>query len=171
MRDVRDFDYRLDNMTHPKDTGDRATLAVMLALRSQGYDVLVPFGENTRYDLVVDTGARLLRVQCKSGSLRNGAVVFKVCSSYAHHPHPRVVRRNYENEVDCFAVYCRATSGVYLIPIGHLPKRSEASLRVEPARNGQRARIRRAQDFQIAEIVCSSAMATATAAALSDTLA
>jgi hypothetical protein len=30
--------------------GDRTTLAVMTALYSAGFIVLVPFGENTRYD-------------------------------------------------------------------------------------------------------------------------
>jgi PD-(D/E)XK endonuclease len=47
-------------MKHPKDIGDRTQLAVMLALRSLGYAVLTPFGENTRYDLVIDDGSRLL---------------------------------------------------------------------------------------------------------------
>ncbi len=41
-------------MQHPKDVGDQSTMAIMLALRLQGYDVFVPFGENTRYDLVID---------------------------------------------------------------------------------------------------------------------
>lgn len=36
-------------MDHPKDVGDRTTLAVMLALRGLGYHVSVPFGGNTRY--------------------------------------------------------------------------------------------------------------------------
>jgi len=53
----------------------------MLALREAGFAVLVPFGENTRYDLVIDDGERLARVQCKTGRLRSGAIVFKVCSS------------------------------------------------------------------------------------------
>jgi hypothetical protein len=34
----------------------------MLALSEAGYELLVPFGENTRYDLVVDDGVRLARV-------------------------------------------------------------------------------------------------------------
>jgi hypothetical protein len=33
---------------HPKDIGDRTTLAVMLALRNAGYAISVRFGENTR---------------------------------------------------------------------------------------------------------------------------
>jgi hypothetical protein len=50
-------------MQHPKDVGDRSTLAIMYALRLDGYAILVPFGENTRYDLVIDNGSRLRRVQ------------------------------------------------------------------------------------------------------------
>ena len=57
-------------MEHPKAIGDRSTLAIMIALQSAGYTVLLPFGENTRYDLVIDDGARLARVQCKTGRLR-----------------------------------------------------------------------------------------------------
>src|SRR4051794_37999912 len=76
-------------MEHPKFIGDRSALAVMYALRARGYDLLVPFGENTRYDLVVDDGDSLAKVQCKTGRIRNGAIAFKVCSSYAHHPNPK----------------------------------------------------------------------------------
>jgi hypothetical protein len=64
---------------HPKDVGDRSTLAIMAALQACGYAVLMPFGENTRYDLVIDSGARLSRVQCKTGRLRNGSVIFNTC--------------------------------------------------------------------------------------------
>ena len=39
----------------------------MYGLREMGYSLLVPFGENTRYDLVVDDGSQLWRVQCKTG--------------------------------------------------------------------------------------------------------
>src|SRR5918996_5237731 len=73
------------SMEHPKDVGDRSALAVMLALRGAGYQIAVPFGENTRYDLVADDGVGLHRVQCKTGRLRNGSVRFMTASSYAHH--------------------------------------------------------------------------------------
>jgi len=46
---------------HPKAIGDRTTLAVMRALRDSGYQVAVPFGENSRYDLILDDGTRLGR--------------------------------------------------------------------------------------------------------------
>jgi hypothetical protein len=102
---------------HPKAKGDRSTLAIMLALHEAGYGLLVPFGENTRYDLVIDDGVRLARVQCTTGRLRNGSVLFNSCSSYAHHPNPRVVKRDYQGQIDYFAVFCPETRQSYLVPI------------------------------------------------------
>ena len=139
-------------MEHPKAVGDRTTLAVMLALEEAGYPFLIPFGENTRYDLAIDEGSRLARVQCKTGRLRQGAVRFRACSSYAHHLNPRAPYRDYLGQIDYFAVYCPETEGVYLIPIEDAPLRHEGALRVDPPRNSQRRRIRLASDYEIATI-------------------
>ena len=115
---------------HPKDVGDETTLAVMLALRMAGLAVLVPFGENTRYDLVIDDGKSIGRVQCKTGRLRQGAVRFAVCSTYGHHRNPQTARRPYSGQVDYLAVYCPETQSVYLVPIEDLPVKVQAALRV-----------------------------------------
>ena len=139
-------------MEHPKFVGDRTTLAVMIALHETRIPFLVPLGENTRYDLGIEWNGQLVRVQCKSGRLRGGAVEFATCSWYGHHPNPKVVSRMYTGEIDFFAVYCRETSGVYLIPIAEVPTRSYAKLRVDPARNNQRRRIRYAADYEIAKV-------------------
>jgi PD-(D/E)XK endonuclease len=53
-------------MEHPKDVGDRSTLAVMLALCAAGYAVCLPFGENTRCDLVIDEGTHV-----RAGSMQD----------------------------------------------------------------------------------------------------
>lgn len=139
-------------MRHPKDIGDESTLSIIYALRLAGFGVLMPFGENTRYDLVTDDGTSLRRVQCKTGRLREGAVRFRTSSSYAHHPNPKVLRRDYHGQVDDFAVLCRQLGAVYLIPIEDLPMKEAAALRVEPARNNQRARVRLAAQYEIARI-------------------
>ena len=137
---------------HPKDVGDRSTFAIMHALRLEGFAILVPFGENTRYDLVTDDGRQLRRVQCKTGRLRDGAVTFAVCSSYAHHPHPKVIHRSYHGEVDDFAVFCPELGAVYLIPIDDLEPKRAAALRVDPPRNGQHEGVRLAARYEIARI-------------------
>jgi hypothetical protein len=82
----------VDRMEHPNSIGDRTTLAVM-GLDAVGARFLVPFGENTRYDLVIDEETRLARVQCKTGRFRRG-VSFKVCSMYLHHPNPKIHSRD-----------------------------------------------------------------------------
>ena len=124
----------------------------MLAYRLQGWAVLVPFGENTRYDLVVDRAGQLTRVQCKTGRLRAGAVIFNVCSTYGHHPNPKVVRRNYVGQVDEFAVFCPETQAVYSIPVEDLPTGNRGSLRVDFPRNNQLKGVRFACAYEIAKI-------------------
>ena len=143
-------------MEHPKAVGDRSTLAIMLALHEAGYTVFTPFGENTRCDLGVEIGGRLMRVQCKSGRLINGAVSFKVSSSYAHHRRPRASSRHYLEDVDYFAVYCRETEGVYLVPIDEIQLKCQGALRVAPPRNGQRRGIRFASRYTIGSVRVSS---------------
>jgi hypothetical protein len=139
-------------MEHPKLIGDRTTLAVMAALQEAGFSVFIPFGENTRYDLVSDDGNELARIQCKTGRLRDGAVRFATCSCYGHHRDPSTARRHYRGQIDYFAVYCPETGGVYLIPIDDLSPNVSAALRVTPSRNGQRRGIREAAPYEIAHI-------------------
>jgi hypothetical protein len=138
-------------MEHPKDIGDRTTLAVMLALRMAGLTVLLPFGENTRYDLVVDVRGKFMRVQCKTGRFRAGAVVFKTTSSYAHHRSAQVPRRGYQGEIDYFGVHCPETGGVYLVPINEVPGTC-ARLRVDPALNGQQESVHPAETYEFARL-------------------
>lgn len=123
-------------MEHPKDIGDRSALAIMCGLRGLGYDLLVPFGENTRYDLVIDDGIWLARVQCKTGRLRDGAIIFCTARSYRHHPNPKIMKRDYAGEIDFFGVFCPENGGVYLIPISETPTGAMAHLRIDPPRNG-----------------------------------
>jgi hypothetical protein len=45
--------------------GDIATSRAIATFTSMGYDVSIPLTESATYDLVVDNGTRLARVQCK----------------------------------------------------------------------------------------------------------
>jgi hypothetical protein len=144
-------------VAHPKDIGDRSTLAAMIALQDAGYSLLVPFGENTRYDLVIDDGVELKRVQCKTGRLRDGVVWFATASCYGHHRNPATARRSYKNQIDYFAVYSPETEGVYLVPLDHVQTESNAALRIDPPRNNQRRRVRYAADYQIGHVSAAKA--------------
>lgn len=139
-------------MRHPKDIGDRSTLAIILALQTQGCTTYLPFGENTRCDLVADYGGRLSRIQCKTGRLRHGSVLFATCSTYGHHTNPKAVRRTYEGEIDEFAVFCPELGSVYVIPISDVPVVKQATLRVDQPKNAQSKRIRFASQYEIARV-------------------
>jgi hypothetical protein len=135
-----------------KDVGERSTLSIMNALQECGYALYLPFGENTRCDLIVERTGELTRIQCKTGRLRDGAIRFAVCSCYGHHRNPETARRGYEGQVDFFAVYCPETTRVYLIPIVDVALKAAAYLRVHAPRNNQRRGIRFAADYEIARV-------------------
>ncbi len=140
--------------SHPKAIGDRTEAHILAALVDAYPDVLLPWGENSRYDLVIDTGTDFIRVQCKTGRLRAGAISFRPYSSTYHHPtyagrgKADFCQHDYRGEADVFGVYCRDTGGVYLVPVGEVG-RAAVSLRVAPTRNNQRRGIRWAADYQV----------------------
>lgn len=131
----------------------------MVALYEAGFRVSIPFGENTRYDLVIDDGMTLARVQCKNGRLRSGAIHFATCSCYGHHLRASAARRGYHGQVDFFAVYCPETEGVDLVPIEDLPTKVSGALRVSPPKNGQKRRIRLAKRYEVGRVASSPAAA------------
>ena len=136
---------------HPKDVGDVTQAMVLAKLVEAGKQVLTPFGENVRYDLVIDEGDRFLRVQCKTGRLRNGVVKFNACSYTYHHPNNRglrVYQHHYRGAADLFGVYCPETRGVYLVPVDDVGTRA-GSLRVDPTKNQQVKKIRWARDHEV----------------------
>lgn len=127
--------------------GDVTELAVALALARAGRKLLRPLSSAMRYDLLLDNeDGTYTRIQCKTGRLRDGCIRFDAFSISGH----STVSKRYHGEVDAFGVYCPQTDATYLVPIDALsPVATVGYLRVSPARNGQRLRIRAATDYLI----------------------
>lgn len=125
-----------------KDVGDISEAQVLAAFLRSGETILMPFGDNKRYDLVLDRGGQFVRVQVKTGRIRNGAVHFKTCSSDRD---ARVAC--YLGEADLFAVYCPGNHRVYVIPVEVCGLR-ECTLRLEPEKSRQYAGVRAAADYE-----------------------
>jgi hypothetical protein len=132
--------------SHPVDVGHRTEGAILSELVRRGYCVLVPFGVNQRYDLVLDCDGRLLKAQCKSGRLRDGVVQFSSQSIQSNTRGSKT--RSYAGQVDLFIVYCPDNQRVYVIPADEVPK-CGMHLRVEPPRNRQSKRVRWAKDYEL----------------------
>lgn len=55
-------------MDYTKFKGNLTELKCLIGFMSMGFDCSIPYGDNSRYDMIVDVGDELLRVQCKSAS-------------------------------------------------------------------------------------------------------
>src|SRR5215210_6393365 len=124
---------------HPVDVGQRTEAIILAELVRRGLRVLMPFGVNHRYDFALDIGDQFLRVQCKTGRMDNGTVLFNAQSIRSNMK--RVLCRSYAGEIDLFCVYCPENNQVYAVPVGEATS-TTARLRVSPPANGQKRGIR-----------------------------
>jgi hypothetical protein len=132
--------------THPVDVGERSEAVILAAFVERGFLVLLPWGNNQRYDMVLDLGDHVLRVQCKTGRLKNGAIGFSARSVRCNTK--QILTRSYHGEIDYFAVYCPETRGIYLVACDDETPQ-HFSLRVSPPTNGQHKHVRWAAEHEL----------------------
>jgi prevent-host-death family protein len=92
-----------------------------------------------------------LRVQCKWGRLDEEGAVIRVNLTSSWCTPTGYERRYYaEDEIDLVAVYCGELDRCYLLPSALVAGRRGIDLRVTPPKNGQRACLNVAVDFDFA---------------------
>jgi prevent-host-death family protein len=134
----------------PNEKGDIAEAEIALAAIRAGCTVSRPLTDHPPYDLVVEAGGRVLRVQCKWAGLQGGVIQVRLrrCS---HSPTQGYIRSSYgPDEIDAIAAYCDDLAECFLVPIALVENQDWISLRVDPARNGQRAALHLAADYTLA---------------------
>jgi PD-(D/E)XK nuclease superfamily protein len=131
---------------HPVDVGVQTEAIILAELARRGYRVLLPFGHNQRYDLVLEIDGSFLRVQCKTGRLRDGCVIFRAQSVRSNTR--KAVMRDYKDDVELFIIHCPDTRRLYVIPIEDAT-RTQGTLRIDPTDNGQNKRVRWARDYEL----------------------
>ncbi|HYK68242.1 MAG TPA: group I intron-associated PD-(D/E)XK endonuclease [Streptosporangiaceae bacterium] len=131
-------------MRDTSSIGNSTEAMVLAALVRAGYKPLIPFGGGHPYDIALDMGGKLARVQCKTGRLLTESAVFFPTAIWCRN----MSYRSYQGDVDLFGVFCRATEQVYLVPIEDVPAKG-AYLRIAPTKNGQTKGVRWAKDYVI----------------------
>ena len=134
-------------MHDKKHKGDIAVAKVISALTSNGWVVGVLLTEHSRYDLLVEKGGECARLQVKHARLRDGAVCAGLVSAW-NDKHGTHVRPRADGDYDMLAMYCPDTDKVYLLPAEGIGTGS-IQLRVEPAKNRQQHKVRRAEQYVI----------------------
>tara|TARA_Y100000034_G_scaffold121644_1_gene166127 strand:+ start:529 stop:1020 length:492 start_codon:yes stop_codon:yes gene_type:complete len=128
-----------------KDKGDLSEVKIISRSVELGKSVLLPFGDNKRYDVAWDEGVKLVKIQCKTGRTRYGCVEFNSCSITTKNGRP--VSVPYTGDADYFGVYSPELDKTYLVPVKGCPK-GKVTLRYKPTKNNQKKGIRWAKDFK-----------------------
>ena len=126
---------------HKKTKGAIAELHVCADLMRRGWRVLLPYGENNRYDLVAEKDGRFIRVQVKYSTPKDGKMYVNCQSSNNWSVEPYT-----SDQIDVIAAFNPEGHRVYYVPSNKMRKTAMA-LRLEPTKNGQKKKVRYAKDF------------------------
>ena len=119
-------------MASTKQKGDIAEAFVTYLLKQNGFNVLLPWGEDNRYDLVTEKKGVFKRIQVKYATPKDGTIDARIrsCNNY------NVIHYSSKN-IDIIAVYSSKQNKVYFIPLNSIKNRSIMRLRIEPTKNKQ----------------------------------
>jgi PD-(D/E)XK endonuclease len=139
--------------SNKKALGERSQAIIIYRLLEAGYNILTPYGDNTRYDLVIeDADEQFWRVQCKTAWLEpDGKTIRFAVASLTYHTKAGKTshgRQDYHGQVDYFAVYSPDTDKVYLVPINHVGK-TEMKLRLVAPKNSNQWGVKMATDYEL----------------------
>ncbi|MFB6104570.1 MAG: group I intron-associated PD-(D/E)XK endonuclease [Halobacteriaceae archaeon] len=107
--------------------GDVTEARVIAEFKEREIPVSIPFGDNERYDVVVESDEEMYRIQIKTGWPSDGCIHFHGKSSHTNATGN--VYKKYDGDVDYFAVYCAEVEELYLI--GEDEFETNMQLRVE----------------------------------------
>jgi PD-(D/E)XK endonuclease len=111
-----------------KRRGEFAELAFMYKASSLGFGVAKPFGDSHPYDLLVQYGRRLHRIQVKSVFVTPGAkkrFVYRVHTAAHRYKH----QASYSlDDIDFLVAYIAAHDAWYVVPVGALSQRKNINV-------------------------------------------
>ena len=137
-----------------KQKGNLTELQCITACYELGYSVSIPYGENSRYDFILDVDGKLLKIQVKTSRNKktiknpNDAIVF-ACRSSNTNASGNVYHRYTKDQIDYFATYWDGKC--YLIPVEECSV--EKTLWFAPPANGQKNMISMASDYELMKIL------------------
>lgn len=125
------------------DKGNLSEVKIYTRLVELGYKIVFP-AHVQRWDIGWEDGDRLIKVQSKTGRIRNGVIRFN-SSSRGRTGGSRL----YTGQIDYFGVYVPELEKVYLVPISATSRNEVCYLRLDPTKNNQSTRIMWAKDYEL----------------------
>lgn len=125
-----------------KTKGEISEAVVIARLIKSGRVVLIPFGNNQRYDVVFEEDGKFITAQIKTARSKGDVFTFNTSSMNGF----TGKRQSYHGQVDVFLVYCPTNDKVYRVPV-EITGTSCMSLRL--SENNKRKNIKLAKDFEL----------------------
>ena len=130
-------------MAITKEKGDLGQAMIMADLFKRGFKVLLPVGEDWKFDLVIYRNGKFERIQCKYDGIFIDTV-FVNCRSCNNHSRTKYT----DQDIDWIGIYHKASDLCYYIPSNLLGKgRAALSLRIKDPINKQKKSILPAKEF------------------------
>ncbi|MGH2495014.1 MAG: group I intron-associated PD-(D/E)XK endonuclease [Ktedonobacteraceae bacterium] len=128
--------------------GEISESAIITRFLQLGYVVLIPYGGNQRYDLVIeDAGGHFWRIQCKTGRIDEESTAIRFSTSIRNVTGKNKQSRNYRGQCDYFAIYNETLNKVYLVPVDQVGTTSGV-LRLTIRKNNQEKNTFWAKDYE-----------------------
>ena len=124
-------------------------------LTELGYQCLIPFGDSCKYDIAVDIGEKILRIQCKHSRWSTDTVqekaAFEIATCHQTTNTKKTTRYKYsENEIDYFYTWFEGQG--YLVSIQEATGNT-FRWRYEYPITGQKQGIHIANNYKIEEVL------------------
>ncbi len=130
--------------TNWKTFGDIGEAIVIAEAIKKGYTVSIPFGDNKKYDLIIERNGKLEKIQVKyhSGNGKFIIVDYRYNKGYK-------VKHYTKKDIDAIIVYDAYTEKCYYISSKYFAEGKRAiNLRIIPTKNNQEKRVNWAKDFE-----------------------
>lgn len=125
---------------------DLAELSVMQILLKKGFNVLKPLGDRLTYDLAVDQGGRLIRLQVKAAWYNQLKKMYLVDNRRTRTNRRQMVRKCYTRDDFEFALICvLEKSAFYIMPVDIFTSYASSIAIVE---NEKRQRLPRSAEYK-----------------------
>ena len=137
-------------MLDSKQKGNLTELQCLVEFAKLGIKTSLPYGENCRYDFIIDINGHLLKVQSKtSHKLENGEGFEFKCESVVVTTTKPTSTKYSLNEIDFFATI--DNDKCYLVPVEECGCRK--TLRYVYPRNGQKKGISLAENYELEKVI------------------
>ena len=133
-----------------KEKGNLTEILCLCEFAKLGIKVSIPYGEDCKYDFIIDVKGHLLKIQCKtSHKLENQEGFMFRCESIVVTTSKIIASKYTLNDIDFFATIDNGQC--YLIPVQEC--NSHKTLRYHYPRNGQKKGISLAENYKLEDVI------------------